>query len=158
MAMENHGPSIRVGEGLLTPFFTPTGPIALAEVQAYVYGAKCLAAVCARHLGREEQGATLAMQAAELADRFEAAFWCPELETYSPALDGLKRPCRTRTSVAGNLLFTGIAAPERARHVGHGLLRPDFFSGWGIRTCQAKRAVTIQCLIITGRCGLMTMR
>ena len=105
------------------------GPIALAEVQAYVYAAKCLAAACAQRLGFAEQVAALEMQARELADRFEAAFWCPELETYAPALDGSKRQCRIRTSTAGHLLLTGIAAQERARCVGHGMLRPDLFVG-----------------------------
>jgi glycogen debranching enzyme len=114
------------------------GPIALAEVQCYVYAAKLLAGACARRLERAEQSAALEVQAARLADRFEAAFWCPELETYAPALDGSKRPCRVRTSVAGHALFTGIATPERARCVGAGLLRDDFFSGWGIRTVSSE--------------------
>jgi glycogen debranching enzyme len=35
-------------------------------------------------------------------------------------------------------LFTGIASPERAREVGRGLLRPQFFSGWGIRTVSSE--------------------
>ncbi len=50
------------------------------------------------------------------------------------ALDGAKRPCAVRTSNAGQVLFTGIADPKRAALVASGLLRPDFFSGWGIRT------------------------
>ena len=49
------------------------------------------------------------------------------------ALDG-ERPCRVRTSNAGQVLFSGIAAPERAEAVMHDLMRPSFFSGWGIRT------------------------
>ena len=44
------------------------------------------------------------------------------------------RPCRVRTSNAGQLLFTGIAKPERAAKIVGGLLAPDLFSGWGIRT------------------------
>ena len=55
--------------------------------------------------------------------RFEAAFWCPELGTYALALDGAKAPCRVRTSNAGQLLFTGIAQPERAAQVASELLR-----------------------------------
>ena len=73
-------------------------------------------------------------EADRLAERFEAAFWCPELETYALALDGEKRPCRTRTSNAGQVLFSGIARAERAAIVADGLLGPQFFSGWGIRT------------------------
>ena len=69
-----------------------------------------------------------------LAERFEAAFWCEDIGTYALALDGQKRPCRVRTSNAGQVLFSGIAAPERAEAVMRDLMRPSFFSGWGIRT------------------------
>jgi len=69
-----------------------------------------------------------------LAERFEAAFWCPEIETYALALDGAKRPCAVPTSNAGQVLFTGIARLDRAALVTQGLLSPRFFSGWGIRT------------------------
>jgi glycogen debranching enzyme len=110
------------------------GPIALAEVQGYVYAAKCAAARCARRLGRAEQAAELEAQARRLAEKFEAAFWCPQLESYALALDGAKEPCRVRTSNAGQVLFTGIARPDRALLVAGDLLGPRFFSGWGIRT------------------------
>jgi glycogen debranching enzyme len=110
------------------------GNVALAEVQGYVYAAKHAAARCARRLGREEQANRLQSEANRLAERFEAAFWCPELETYALALDGEKKPCRTRTSNAGQVLFSGIARAERAAKVADGLLGPQFFSGWGIRT------------------------
>jgi len=85
-------------------------------------------------MGREETARALDSDAARLADAFEAAFWCPELGTYALALDGAKRPCRVRSSNAGQVLFTGICAPERAAEIAHDLMRPHFFSGWGIRT------------------------
>jgi glycogen debranching enzyme len=110
------------------------GEIALAEVQGYVYAAKRMAARCARRLGREEKAAKLDVEAATLAERFEAAFWCPDIETYALALDGAKKPCAVRTSNAGQVLFSGIADPKRAALVAGGLLQPAFFSGWGIRT------------------------
>jgi glycogen debranching enzyme len=110
------------------------GEIALAEVQGYVYAAKRMAARCASRLGRDGEAQKLAAEAEKLAERFEAAFWCPGIETYALALDGAKKPCAVRTSNAGQVLFTGIADPERAALVAKGLLRPDFFSGWGIRT------------------------
>ncbi|HEY1361742.1 MAG TPA: amylo-alpha-1,6-glucosidase [Xanthobacteraceae bacterium] len=110
------------------------GPIALAEVQGYVYYAKLLAARCAHSLGRHELAGRLEAQAEALARRFEESFWCDELATYALALDGDKKPCRVRSSNAGQVLFTGIADPQRARRVGEVLLRPQFFSGWGIRT------------------------
>ncbi|HEX2215529.1 MAG TPA: amylo-alpha-1,6-glucosidase, partial [Xanthobacteraceae bacterium] len=110
------------------------GPIALAEVQGYVYLAKRLAAHCARRLQLAERAAQLDAEATKLLERFEIAFWCPDIETYALALDGQKQQCRVRTSNAGQVLFTGLVSPERARKVGRSLLRPDFFSGWGIRT------------------------
>ena len=110
------------------------GAIALAEVQGYVYAAKRMAARCARRIGRDGEADKLDAEAEKLAAQFEAAFWCPEIETYAIALDGAKKPCAVRTSNAGQVLFTGIADPARAALVAKGLLRPDFFSGWGIRT------------------------
>jgi glycogen debranching enzyme len=110
------------------------GEIALVEVQGYVYAAKRMAARCARRLKLEAAAQRLDDEASRLAERFEAAFWCPELETYALALDGAKVPCRVRTSNAGQVLFTGIAAADRARSVAKELLQPRFFSGWGIRT------------------------
>jgi glycogen debranching enzyme len=116
------------------------GPIALAEVQGYVYAAKHLAARCARRMGRDEQARKLEAEAARLADAFEAAFWCPDLGTYALALDGDKKPCRVRSSNAGQVLFTGICAQDRAAEIAHDLMRPHFFSGWGIRTIAAGEA------------------
>ncbi len=116
------------------------GRIALVEVQGYVYAAKWMAARCAKRIGLGDVARKLAAEAESLADRFESAFWCPEIETYALALDGAKRPCQVRTSNAGQVLFTGIAAPHRAAHVVKGLLRPNFFSGWGIRTVATGEA------------------
>ena len=110
------------------------GPIALAEVQGYVYCAKQVLARCAERLGWSERARLLKAEADQLAERFDASFWCPELGTYALALDGEKEPCRVRSSNAGQLLFTGIAKLDRAIEVADGLLRPQFFSGWGIRT------------------------
>jgi glycogen debranching enzyme len=110
------------------------GPIALAEVQGYVYCAKHMAARCAERLGHGKQARHLEAQADALAQRFDARFWCPELGTYAMALDGNKQRCRVRSSNAGQVLFTGIARPGRAAEVADLLLRPQFFTGWGIRT------------------------
>jgi glycogen debranching enzyme len=110
------------------------GPIALAEVQGYVYAAKLYAAHCARRLGEETRARDLELQAERLRERFDSAFWCDSIGTYTIALDGNKRPCLVRTSNAGQVLFSGIAKPERAAMVAKGLMEPRFFSGWGIRT------------------------
>jgi glycogen debranching enzyme len=113
------------------------GPIALAEVQGYVYAAKTLMSRGARRLGHESLARRLEVEASDLAERFETAFWCPELGTYALALDGAKEACRIRTSNAGQLLFTGICRRDRAFAVTAGLLQPPFFSGWGIRTVSS---------------------
>ncbi len=110
------------------------GYIALAEVQGYVFAGKQLAARCALRLGKADQARKLTAEAQRLAERFEEAFWCAELGTYALALDGAKQPCRVRTSNAGQLLFSGIVREDRARMVAADLMRPHFFTGWGIRT------------------------
>ncbi|HYS83856.1 MAG TPA: amylo-alpha-1,6-glucosidase [Bradyrhizobium sp.] len=110
------------------------GYIALSEVQAYVFAGKHLAARCALRLGLVDRARQLEADAQRLAERFEEAFWCDDLGTYALALDGAKQPCKVRTSNAGQLLFTGIARHDRARMVAADLMRPHFFTGWGIRT------------------------
>lgn len=110
------------------------GPIALAEVQGYVYMAKLHAARCARRLGDDVWAGTLEAEAVRLQEQFDSTFWNDNIGTYALALDGLKEPCLVRTSNAGQVLFSGIAKPQRARIVAKGLMEPRFFSGWGIRT------------------------
>jgi glycogen debranching enzyme len=110
------------------------GYIALAEVQGYVFAGKQLAARCAARLGKFERAAKLEAEARLLAERFEKAFWCEDLGTYALALDGDKQPCKVRTSNAGQLLFSGMVRADRARMVAADLMRPHFFTGWGIRT------------------------
>jgi glycogen debranching enzyme len=116
------------------------GPIALCEVQGYVYAAKRAAADLACVLGFPERAAVLRSQAETLRQRFEQAFWCEELSTYALALDGKKRPCRVRTSNAGQCLLSGIVSPERAQRVAATLMRQESFSEWGIRTVASSEA------------------
>lgn len=116
------------------------GPIALVEVQAYVYGAFQAAAEIARRLGRESQVQQLETRAATLRRHFDEVFFDEALGTYILALDGQKRPCRVRTSNAGHALFTGIAYPERAQQVVDTLMSPRSFSGWGVRTLASGEA------------------
>jgi glycogen debranching enzyme len=116
------------------------GPIALCEVQGYVYAARRAGAALATVLGHDKQAERLARQAEALREQFERAFWCEELSTYALALDGDKRPCRVRTSNAGQSLFTGVVSPERARRLAETLLSPESFSGWGVRTVATSEA------------------
>jgi glycogen debranching enzyme len=110
------------------------GPIAICELQAYVYAAKRGAASLAKTLGHTEKAGILQKEAESLRQRFEEAFWCDAISFYVLALDKDKRPCRVRSSNAGHCLFTGIAQPERARKVISALSEESFFSGWGVRT------------------------
>ena len=110
------------------------GPIAVVEVQGYVFAAKRLAALCARALGHSRRARQLDAEAQTLQARFERAFWCEELGTYALALDGDKQPCKVHTSNAGHALATGIAIPAHVDSVARDLLSPAFNSGWGIRT------------------------
>ncbi|HEV2302045.1 MAG TPA: amylo-alpha-1,6-glucosidase [Stellaceae bacterium] len=110
------------------------GPIALCEVQGWVYAAKRHAAQLAVALDHSAAAAILTRQAEALRENFERAFWCEELGIYALALDGDKRPCRVVTSNAGQVLFSGIAHPERARRVAETLLGVASFAGWGVRT------------------------
>jgi glycogen debranching enzyme len=121
--------SIFHADGSLAP-----APIALCEVQAYVYDARLRGAWMAEALGMTEKADQLRHQAERLRVDFEERFWCEEESTYALALDGNKQPCRVRSSNAGHALFGGIAAPDRARRVAQVLTGPEMFSGWGIRT------------------------
>ncbi len=112
-------------------------PIALCEVQAYVYDARVRGARLAEAVGEHGSAAELRTQAERLRERFEDRFWCDAEATYALALDGLKRPCRVRTSNAGHCLFGGIASAERARQVAATLVGGEMFSGWGIRTLSS---------------------
>ncbi len=116
------------------------GPIALCEVQGYVYAAKRGAAGIARAMGREREAEDLLHQAEVLRERFEEAFWVDEIGMYALALDGAKQPCSVRTSNAGHCLFTGIAGGERARSLAAQFAQPEFFSGWGVRTVAETEA------------------
>ena len=113
------------------------GPIALCEVQGYVFAAKRRAARLALALGHPEQARRLLKEADTLRTQFERRFWCNDLSTYALALDGFKRPCRVRTSNAGHCLWTGIAEYKHGVKLAKLLVGDEFFNGWGVRTVAA---------------------
>lgn len=113
------------------------GPIALCEVQGYVFAARSHAAEMARFFGYTDMAAKQQADAELLRKNFERDFWCEDMGSYALALDGAKQPCRVFASNAGQVLFSGIAAPDRASEVAARLLSPESFSGWGIRTIAA---------------------
>jgi len=110
------------------------GPLALCEVQGYVYAGKLGAARIARSLGEMPRAIALVEAAQELQAKFNASFWCPDIETFAPALDGEKQRCCVRTSNPGHCLYTGIAHAERGRQVIANFGDEQMFSGWGVRT------------------------
>ena len=116
------------------------GPIALVEMQAYVYGAWNSLADLSEARGDAKSAREWRSRADDLRHRFSATFFDAELDCYVLALDGEKNPCRVVTSNAGHALLTGIATPEHARAVARRLLEPDCFSGWGIRTLSRDEA------------------
>ena len=116
------------------------GPIALIEVQGYAYAAFRAAAKLAAVLGRPDETLRRDGQAEALRAAVEAQFWSESLGFYALALDGEKQKCRVRTSNAGQLLFTGLPDPVRASRVAKALFRPDFFTGFGVRTVAATEA------------------
>jgi glycogen debranching enzyme len=132
---KDSGDAIFHADGSLAP-----PPIALCEVQAYVYDARLKAAGMAEALGHVDAARRLRDQAEQLRVAFEDKFWCEAESIYALALDRDKKPCRVRTSNAGQCLFGGIANRERARRVADILVGADMFSGWGIRTVSSKES------------------
>jgi glycogen debranching enzyme len=112
-------------------------PVALCEVQGYIYQARLCASAMAEALGDLALSNRLRDRADDLRQAFEERFWCEAESTYALALDGHKQPCRVRTSNAGHCLFSGIASKERARRVAETLAGEHMFSGWGIRTVSS---------------------
>jgi len=127
--------SISYDDGELASF-----PIALCEVQGYVYDAKNQAAFMAEKLGDVTTAEKLRKEAEQLKQHFNDVYWDEKLGTYVLALDGQKRGCRVLSSNAGHTLFSGIATEERAIKTARTLMDGEMFSGWGLRTLSSKAA------------------
>ncbi|GAC1409952.1 MAG: glycogen debranching N-terminal domain-containing protein [Actinomycetota bacterium] len=109
-------------------------PIALAEVQAYVYCAKRRMAEVYEYMGDTQRADLLLQQAATLKRKFNEQFWLPEEGYFAMALDGDKNPVRTISTNPAHGLYCEIIDREHASDVAERLLEPDMFSGWGVRT------------------------
>ena len=109
-------------------------PIALAEVQGYVYAAWRARARLARAMAQEDLARHCEQRARELRRRFNEEFWLPRRGYYALALDGDKRPVDALGSNMGHCLWTGIVDPEHAREVADALVSREMFSGFGVRT------------------------
>ncbi|HEY8238665.1 MAG TPA: glycogen debranching N-terminal domain-containing protein, partial [Candidatus Limnocylindrales bacterium] len=129
---KDSGDAIRHRDGSVA-----VAPIALVEIQGYVYDAKRRMASLAERLGDGELAARLNEEASTLARRFDEAFWMPDVGYYAIALDRDKHQVGTISSNPGHCLWSGIVPAERADAVVNHLLDPSMDCGWGIRTYAA---------------------
>jgi glycogen debranching enzyme len=114
-----------------------TGPIALCEVQAYVYAAKMRLTEIARMKKRLDLAERWQDEARSLKERFNEDFWIEDQDFCALALDGALKPVDSITSNPGHCLQLGIFTPEKAYNVAERLRAPDMFNGWGIRTLSS---------------------
>ncbi|SDD96873.1 amylo-alpha-1,6-glucosidase [Actinokineospora iranica] len=114
-----------------------TAPIALCEVQAYVYGAYLARANMAEGVGDTERAGHWRERAAKLKQAFNERFWLPDKGWFALGLDRDKTPIDALTSNIGHCLWTGIVDADKAAAVADHLLSPAMFSGWGVRTLSA---------------------
>ncbi|MDG4667209.1 glycogen debranching N-terminal domain-containing protein [Mycobacterium sp. 236(2023)] len=109
-------------------------PIALCEVQAYVYGAYQARAGLAESDGDAATVEKWRSKAARLKEAFNRAFWMPEQQAFALALDGAKRQVDAVASNMGHCLWTGIVDADKAAPVAAHLCGPTLCSGFGVRT------------------------
>jgi glycogen debranching enzyme len=115
-------------------------PIALSEVQGYVYQAKKTLAPILQLLGETELASKLEDDAAWLKENFEQSFWMEDEQFYAIALDKDKDQVKSVTSNPGHLLFSMLPEKERAEKVADRLIQDDMFNGYGIRTMSVDAA------------------
>jgi glycogen debranching enzyme len=133
---KDSGNSVRNRDGSLA-----TPPIALVEVQGYVYRAKLSAAELYRHDGDDHRADRLEREASELRRRFGPAYWMEDRGTLAEALQKGGKQADAITSNPGQALWGGIVDPERAARIAQSLLGESMWSGWGIRTlAQGEKA------------------
>jgi glycogen debranching enzyme len=108
-------------------------PIALVEVQGYVYLAKTLVADLFARAGEPERAAELRREAESMKERFLRDYWLSDEGFFALALtpDG---PAKVLSSNVGQALWSGIVRPEEARPTMESLTSDAMWSGWGIRT------------------------
>jgi hypothetical protein len=112
-------------------------PIALCEVQGYVYDAYRSRAELARMVGEEDVARGWDDRAAALKAAFNERFWLPERGWFALALDRDERPVDACASNMGHCLWSGIVDEDKGPLVAEHLLSPAMFSGWGVRTLSS---------------------
>jgi glycogen debranching enzyme len=109
-------------------------PIALCEVQAYVYSAYLARAHFAHEAGDEATYSRYRSKATRLKTAFNRDFWLEEHGWFAVGLDPEKRPIDSLTSNIGHCLWTGIVDDDKAQMLADRLMSKEMFSGWGVRT------------------------
>lgn len=112
-------------------------PIALVEVQGYVYAAKLAIADAFEDLGEGDRAEGLRKEAGKLRGAIQKAFW-HKPGYYGLGLDGEKQLSTAMASNAGQLLWSGAPSKRNAKQQIERLMREDMFSGWGIRTLSSR--------------------
>jgi glycogen debranching enzyme len=112
-------------------------PIALCEVQGYVYSAYLARAAMAEYAGDVEGARHWTARGEILRQEFNDRFWLPERGYFAIALDRDKRAVESCASNMGHCLMSGIVDPDKAERVVDHLMSKNMFSGWGIRTLAA---------------------
>jgi glycogen debranching enzyme len=113
-------------------------PIALVEVQGYVYAAKLGLADLFQRAAESERADRLRREAERLRHRFNRDFWMEDEGCYALALQQDGNPAAVVSSNAGHALWTGIAEAGKAERMIRRLMAEDMFSGWGVRTLSSK--------------------
>jgi len=127
------------GDAIVYPDGTQVDPpIALCEVQGYVYSAWKDAATIYDILGEPEQAKRLRQKADDLYQRFNDRFWMEDEGFYCLGLDSKKQQIRSVASNPGHLLWSGIVPKERVDRLVKRLFQPDLWCGWGIRTLSSR--------------------
>ncbi len=126
---KDSGDSVKFRDGRLA-----LAPIAICEVQGYVYRAKKSLSTLFATLGDSNKSEALAEEARELKEKFNNYCWMPEDNFFAEALDRDKAKVDSFTSNVGQLLWSGIVDNEKAVCVAQKLMHEDMFSGWGVRT------------------------
>ncbi len=109
-------------------------PIALCEVQGYVYAAFRARAALAELFDDPAGGQHWRRRADELKRAFNEQFWLADRGWFALGLDKDKRKIDALASNMGQALAFGIVDDSLAAQVARHLVAPPLFSGWGVRT------------------------
>jgi glycogen debranching enzyme len=112
-------------------------PLALSEVQGYIYMAKTRMAKLADVVEDRDLRQRLRQESQEFRKRFNKDFWMEDLEFCALALDRYGKQYRVIASNPGHCLEAGLFYENQAGKVISRLMAADMFNGWGIRTLSS---------------------